>query len=167
MRVQNCVCLLRVQSVRAGLDRLCSGRNLNFKWAQRACTIIQFGRGEKISAYSAGVALRASIALGSQPGAFSVPGAEEKIRINSRADIKVRGGSVRGIERSAGVIDDSVTGVASSWASCGVKASKGTRGSDDDAVPEISSGSRSLYPVMRVVCQPEKKTGQLEGFGPS
>ena len=81
MRVQNGVCLLRVQSVRAGLDRLCSGRNLNFKWAQRACTIIQFGRGEKISAYSAGVALRASIALGSQPGAFSVPGAEEKIRI--------------------------------------------------------------------------------------
>ena len=121
----------------------------------------------KISAYSAGVALRASIALGSQPGAFSVPGAEEKIRINSRADIKVRGGSVRGIERSAGVIDDSVTGVASSWASCGVRASKRTRGSDDDAVPEIFSGSRSLYPVMGVVCQPEKKTGQLEGFGPS
>ena len=59
-----------------------------------------------------------------------------------------------------------MTGVASSWASCGVRASKGTRGSDDDAVPEISSGSRSLYPVMGVVCQPEK-TGQLEGFGPS
>ena len=93
MRVQDGVCLLRVQSVRAGLDRLCSGRNLNFKGAQRACTIIQFGRGEKISAYSVGVALRASIALGSQPGASSVPGAEEKIRINSRADIKVRGGS--------------------------------------------------------------------------
>ena len=38
-------------------------------------------------------------------------------------------------------------GVTSSWASCGVRASKGTRGSDDDALPEISSGSRSLYPV--------------------
>ena len=36
-------------------------------------------------------ALRASIALGSQPGASSVPEAEEKIRINFRADIKVRG----------------------------------------------------------------------------
>ena len=36
-------------------------------------------------------ALRASIALGSQPGTSSVPEAEEKIRINSRADIKVRG----------------------------------------------------------------------------
>ena len=47
--------------------------------------------GRKISAYSLSVALRASIALGSQPGASSVPEAEEKIRINSRADIKVRG----------------------------------------------------------------------------
>ena len=45
----------------------------------------------KISAHSVSVALRASIALGSQPGASSVPEAEEKIRINFRADIKVRG----------------------------------------------------------------------------
>ena len=45
----------------------------------------------KISAYSVSVALRASIALGSQPGESSVPETEEKIRINSRADIKVRG----------------------------------------------------------------------------
>ena len=44
----------------------------------------------KISAYSVNVALRASIALGSQPGASIVPEAEEKIRINSRANIKVR-----------------------------------------------------------------------------
>ena len=78
MTAQDGVCLLRVQSVRAGLDRLCSGRDLNFKGAQRACTIIQFGRG-------------ASIVLGSQPGAPSVPSAEENICINSRADIKVRG----------------------------------------------------------------------------
>ena len=48
-----------------------------------------------------------------------------------------------------------MTVVASSWASCGVRVSKGTRGSDDDAVPEISSGSRSLYPVMGVICQPK------------
>ena len=47
-------------------------------------------------------------------------------------------------------------GVTSSWASCEVKASKGTRGSDNNAVPEISSGSRFLYPVRGVVCQPEK-----------
>ena len=59
-----------------------------------------------------------------------------------------------------------MTGVTSSWASYGVGASKGTRGSDDGAVPEISSGSRSLYAVMGVVCQP-KTTEQLEGFRPS
>ena len=45
----------------------------------------------KIPAYSVSVALRASKALGSQPGASSVPEAEEKIRINSRADIKFGG----------------------------------------------------------------------------
>ena len=48
MRVQDGVSLLRegrVQSVRARLDRWCSGRDLNFKGVQRACTVIQFGRG--------------------------------------------------------------------------------------------------------------------------
>ena len=63
-------------------------------------------------------------------------------------------------------MDDSVTGVMPSWASCGVRGSKGTRGSDGGPVHEISSGSRSLYPVRGLVCQPEK-TMQLEGFGPS
>ena len=48
------------------------------------------------------------------------------------------------------MIDDSVTGVTSSWASCGVRTSKRTRGSDADAVPKISSGLRSLYPVRGV-----------------
>ena len=51
-----------------------------------------------------------------------------------------------------------MTGVASSWASCGVRASKGTRGSDDDAVPEISSGSRSLYPVMGLFINSKKRS---------
>ena len=40
----------------------------------------------------------------------------------------------------------------------GVGASKGTQGSDDDAVPEISSGLKYFYPVRVVVCHPEKKT---------
>ena len=47
----------------------------------------------KISAYPMNVGLRASIALGSQPGESSVPEAEEKIRINSRSDIKNSGDS--------------------------------------------------------------------------
>ena len=71
VRVQDGVCLLRVQSVRAGLDRLCSGRDLDFKEVQRAFTVIQVGRGKNNSAYSVNAALRASIALGSQPGASS------------------------------------------------------------------------------------------------
>ena len=45
----------------------------------------------KLYAYSVSVALRASIALESQPGASSVPEAGKTNRINSRADIKVRG----------------------------------------------------------------------------
>ena len=59
-----------------------------------------------------------------------------------------------------------MTGVTSIWASCGVRASTGTGGSDGDAVPEICSGSTSLYPVRGILCQPEK-TNQLEKFGPS
>ena len=50
VRVQDGVCLLRegrVQSVRARLDRLCSGRDLDFKGVQRACTVNQFERGKK------------------------------------------------------------------------------------------------------------------------
>ena len=40
-------------------------------------------------------------------------------------------------------------------------------GSDDEAVPKISSSSRSLYPVRGVVCQPEKMKQLIMGFGPS
>ena len=50
---------------------------------------------------------------------------------------------------------DSATGVASIWASCCAKASKGTRRSGADAVPKISPGSRPLYPVSGIVCRPE------------
>ena len=117
--------------------------------------------------------LTASIALGPNRErpvqvylrAPSVPEAKKKNCINLSRP-RNSGGFVRRIERSAGVIGDSVTGVTSSWASCGVRAFKGTRGNDDDALPEISSGSRSLYSVREVVCQPDK-TKQLERFGPS
>ena len=50
MRVQDNVGLLRgsrVQSVRARLDRLCSGRELDFTGVQRACNVIQFEQGKK------------------------------------------------------------------------------------------------------------------------
>ena len=98
MRVQDGVCLLRIQSVRAGLDRLCSGRDLNFKGVQRACTVIQFGRGKKICVFCecrAESVDSARVPTGSvqckvYPGASSVPEAEEKIRTNSRVGIELR-----------------------------------------------------------------------------
>ena len=106
VRVQDGVYLFRkgrVQSIWARLDQLCSGRDLDFKGAQRTCTVIQFGREKTMSAYSVSVALRASIALGSQPGASkseSTRGIWEvqysrgrkKKHINCRADVEVRGG---------------------------------------------------------------------------
>ena len=105
MRVQHGVCLLRegrVQSVRARLDRWCSGRGLNFKGVQRACTVIQFGRGNihiyirvfcKCRAESVDSARvpTGSVQCKVYPGASSVPETEGKIRINSRADIEVQG----------------------------------------------------------------------------
>ena len=103
MKVQDGVCLLRegwVQSVRARLDRLFSGRDLDFKGMQRACTTIQFERGEKkICVFCecraenvdrAGVPPE-SVQCEIYPGAYSAPEAEENIRINSRAGIEVRG----------------------------------------------------------------------------
>ena len=104
VRVQDGVCLLRegrVQSVRTRLDRWCSRRDLNFKGLQRACTDIQFGRGINIyirvfcecraeSLDSARVPT-GSVQCKVYPGASSVPEAEGKIRMNSRANIEVRG----------------------------------------------------------------------------
>ena len=99
MRVQDGVCLFRVQSLRAGLDRLCSWRDLNFKGVQRACTVIQFGLEKKqfrvFCEYRAESVDNARVPTGSvqckvYPGASSVPEAEENVRINSRADIEVR-----------------------------------------------------------------------------
>ena len=101
VRVQDSVCLLRegrIQSVRARMDRLCSGQDIDFKEVQRSCTVIQFGRGKKQIAYSVSVALRASISgvsTGSiqckvYPGAYSVSEAKEKNRMSSRVDIEVQ-----------------------------------------------------------------------------
>ena len=100
MRIQDGVCLLRegrYQSVRARLDRLCSGRDLDCKEVQRACTIVQFGRGKKIrvlcecrakSVDSARVPT-GSVQCKVYPRASSAPEPEENININSRADVEV------------------------------------------------------------------------------
>ena len=104
VRVQDGVCLLRegrVQSVRARLDRWCSGRDLTFKGVQRACTVIQFGLGTNIcirafckcraESVDSAWASTGSVQCKVYPGASSVPEAEGKVYINSRADIDVRG----------------------------------------------------------------------------
>ena len=94
MRVQYGVLLLRegqVQSVRARLDRLCSGRDLNFKGVQRACTIIQFEREENIRVFCecrAESVDRARVPT----GIVQCSRGGRKIRINSQAHIEVRGG---------------------------------------------------------------------------
>ena len=165
--VQDGSCLLRegrVQSVWARLDRLCSGRDLDFKGVQRACTVVQFGRGKKSVFCECRAESVDSAGVPNGSVQCSRGGIKDSPQFSSRH--RSSGGFVGRIERSAGVINDSVTGVTSSWASCGVRASKRKRGSDDDAVPEISSFSRSLYPVREIICQPEK-TKQLEGFRPS
>ena len=61
---------------------------------------------------------------------------------------------------------DSATGVTSICALCCAKASKGTRKSGAVAVPKMSPGSRSLYPVRGIVCRPEP-TKCSEGSWPS
>ena len=58
-------------------------------------------------------------------------------------------------KRGADGKSDSATGVSSICSLCCTKASKGTRRSGADAVPKMSLGSRSLYPVRGIVCRPE------------
>ena len=63
----------------------------------------------------------------------------------------------------AGVVGDSAR--AETWAGTlwGVRASKGTRRSGDEAVPRTSPGSKSGYPVKGINCRPEE-TNRSEGF---
>ena len=61
---------------------------------------------------------------------------------------------------------DSATGVTLFCASCGAKASEGTRRSGADALPKMSPGSTSRYPVRGTVCRPEL-TKCSEGSWPS
>ena len=56
--------------------------------------------------------------------------------------------SVRGVAGES----DSATGVTLIGASCCAKVPSGTRRSGADAVPKMSPGSRSLYPVRGIDC---------------
>ena len=75
---------------------------------------------------------------------------------------KFRGKFVRGIRcgvdasvRDVEGKNDSATGVTLVGASYCAKASRATHRSGADAVPKMSPGSRSLYPMREIVCLPE------------
>ena len=78
---------------------------------------------------------------------------------------KVLGVALMAREGDAHGMGDLAIGVTSLCASCGEKASKGTCKSGADAVPKMSPGSRSRYPVRRIVCRPEPKRCS-EGYWP-
>ena len=89
-----------------------------------------------------------------------------------RVGVEVRGGGfvressavVR--ERAvceAEVVGDSVRAETSAGTLWGVRASKGTRISDDEAVPRMTPGSRSWYPVKGINIRPDE-TYRSEGF---
>ena len=68
-----------------------------------------------------------------------------------------------GVVCEAGVVGDSVRAETSAGTLWRVRASKGTRRSDDEAVPRMLPGSRSWYPVKGINCRPEE-TNRSEGF---
>ena len=141
-----------------------------------------------MSAYSVSFALRASIALGSQPGAlmfevyppdvggYRFSEVNERFRWTSLSrrrssegcSSNVSGVALMAREGDAGGMGDSTTGVTSFCASCGGKASKVTRRSGANAVPKMSPGSRSRYPERRgLAVDPNrrsvpKSTGRFE-----
>ena len=59
------------------------------------------------------------------------------------------------VEGGAKITGDSAIVVTLCCVSCGAKVSKGTRRSGCDAVPKMSPGSRSRWPVRRIVCRLE------------
>ena len=59
----------------------------------------------------------------------------------------------------AGGVGDSSRAETSAGTSRGVRATKGTRRSGDEAVPRTSPGSRSPCPVKGINCRPEETNG--------
>ena len=81
-----------------------------------------------------------------------------------RVGVEVRGGGSSGGSSAvfsegavceAGVIGDCARAETVAGTSWGVRASKGTRRSGDEAVPRTSPGSRSWYLVKGISCRPE------------
>ena len=178
VRIQDDVRLLRedrVQSGRARLDRFCSGRDLDFKRAQRAITVILFGRGKNVrlisercaeSIGSAGVPT-GSVQCEVYPpdvGRYRFPEVEERFalgislsrrRSSEGCSSNVSGGALMAREGATDGMGDTTTSVTSLCKSCGTNASKGTCTSGADAVPKMLPGSRSRYPERGIICRLE------------
>ena len=119
-----------------------------------------------MSAYPVSVALRASMALGSHPGASSaksigqlwgctvlqrrrnVPywSSSSRWRSSVESSSEVFGATLEAGEKGVKGLSDSATAVTSFCPLFCARASKGTRRSGTDAVSRISPGSRSRYP---------------------
>ena len=89
-----------------------------------------------------------------------------------RVGVEVRGGGsseessavVReGAVCEAGVVGNLARAETSAWTLWGVRASKRTRRSGDEAVPRTSPGSKPWYLVKGINCRPEE-TNRSEGF---
>ena len=189
VRIQDDVRLLRedrVQSGRARLDRFCSGWDLDFKRAQRAITVILFGREKNVrviceccaeSIDSAGVPA-GSVQCEDYPpdvGRYRCPEVEERFalgislsrrRSSEGCSSNVSGEALMAREEAADDMGDTTTRVTSLCKSCGTNASKGTCTSGADAVPKMLPGSRSRCPERWIICRLEP-TKCSEGLWPS
>ena len=156
------------------MNRSCSGRDLDFKGVQGACTVIQFGRGNNICVFyecraesvdSTGIPT-GSVQCEVYPlhsGGYSIPEAKERFALAIiESTEKFGGGFVQSVgvalmarQGDADGMGDSATGMTSFCASSVAKASKGTQRNGAVAVPKVSPGSRSQYPVKGIVCRPD------------
>ena len=136
--------------------------------------------------YSVSVTLRASMALGSHPGASSATficrmgvgtvlqmkrnvlywSPSSRWRSSVESSSEVFGATLEAGEEGVKGLSDSATAVTSWCSLCCARASKGTCRSGAYAVPRISPGSRPRHPVRGIVCRPET-TKCSEGSWPS
>ena len=126
-----------------------------------------------MSTYSVSVALRASMALGSQPGVSSAKSicrmwggpvlqrrrndprwsTSSRWRSSLEGSSEVSGVTLGAGEKGAKGISDSAAAVTSCCSLCCARASKGARRYRADAVPRMSPGSRFRYPMRGIFCR--------------
>ena len=76
-------------------------------------------------------------------------------RSSEEGSSKVSGVALMAREGDSDGMGDSATGMTLFCAACVAKASKGTQRSGAVAVPKVSPGSRSQYPVKEIISRPD------------